>query len=183
MLMVIVSGACSLAAAQGTGAFASRGLFTASASIGPGFMLQQPRTNIYVAGDWNYFLEDRISLSGYGAWFIDQQQDNARLVQNSQLSFGPVYHWSRGRADIGLGFMPGVSFARLRSPGSAEDPAPTKAIPHVSLSGKATYYVWRYLHFFANVRYVHARFSGDPGGSYPLDEIIVTGGLGWQVRL
>lgn len=173
----------SVVCAQINEPFATRGLVSAAASIGPGFMLDQPITNIYVTGDWNIFIEDRISLRGQGSWFIDAQQDSSLLKQNSQLSFGPFYHWAKGRLDISAGLMPGVSLTQLNVPMMSETAAPLKVLPNISVSGGATYYVWKYLHFFANVRYVHAEYTGATTGSLPLDEIIVTGGLGWQVRL
>lgn len=162
--------------------FAARGLYLSTASIGPGFMLNEPLTNIYVTGDARYFLEDRITLDGSLAWFVGSQQDSSMLLQNSRLSFGPAYHWAKGRMDLGLGFLPGVSFAQVD--GEAPDAAalPLKALPHLSLNGSATYYVWKYMHFFANVRYVHAEYPTGPGGSVPLNELVVTAGLGWQVR-
>ena len=59
---------------------------------------------------------------------------------------------------------------------------PLKVLPNVSLTGGVTYYVWKYMHFFANVRYVHAEYPAGPGGAVPLDELVVTACLGWQVR-
>jgi hypothetical protein len=172
-----------IAFAQTNAPFASRGLVSAAASIGPGLMLDRPTTNIYVTGDWNLFIEDRISLRGQGSWFIDAQQDSSLLKQNSQLSFGPFYHWVKGRSDLSAGLMPGISLTQLRTPVMSESMAPLKLLPNISISGGVTYYVWKYLHFFVNVRYIHAEYVGTATGSLPLDEVVVTAGLGWQVRL
>ena len=189
----MVTRACSLiavglslvASAQHTEPFAARGLVSGSASIAPGFMRNAPLTNTYLTGDLNYFLEDRISLCGSGAWFVGGQEQGTILKQNSRLSFGPVYHWTKGGLDVGLGLMPGVSLTQLDPMyGGAEATAtPLKVLPNVSLTGGVTYYVWKYMHFFANARYAHAQYAAAPTGALSLDELVVSAGLGWQLRL
>ncbi|MFZ1686960.1 MAG: hypothetical protein WAU70_06050 [Flavobacteriales bacterium] len=172
-----------VASAQQQEPFATRGLFSASASIGPGFMVDHPLTNIYITGDADFFLEDHISLHGSASWFVGAQQDSTFLKENSRLSFGPVYHWMKGGLDLGLGFMPGVSLTQLEPAGEDGPAAPLKLLPNISLSGSATYYVWKYMHFFANVRYVHAQYAAAPMEPLSLDEFVVTAGLGWQFRM
>ena len=68
--------------------------------------------------------------------------------------------------------------------GGAEATAtPLKVLPNVSLTGGVTYCVWKYMHFFANARYVHAQYAAAPTGVLSLDELVVSAGLGWQLRL
>lgn len=175
--------ACAVANAQQAEPFVARGLVSGAASIGPGFMVDHPLTNIYVTGDANYFLEDRISLQGSAAWYVGAQQDSTFLKENSRVSFGPVYHFTKGGLDVGLGFLPGVSLTQLEPTGQDLPATPLKLLPNVSLSGSVTYYVWKYMHFFANVRYVHAQYTSAAITPLPLDELVVTAGLGWQVRM
>ncbi|MBP6390422.1 MAG: hypothetical protein KA175_08230 [Flavobacteriales bacterium] len=169
--------------AQRAEPFASRGLLTASASIGPGYMLHLPVANIYVTGDVHYFLDDHISLCGAAAWYVDAQEDDAPLKQNSRVSFGPHYHLTRGRADLALGFMPGVSLTQLEPTASETGRTPLKVLPNATFSGKATLYVWKYLHFFVNVGYSHAQYPNASEGPLALNEVLLTGGLGWQLRM
>ena len=65
---------------------------------------------------------------------------------------------------------------------AVEQNAP-QLVPSASLCAHFTWAVWDYFHFFADTRYVHARYTGSCDGALPLDEIIVGGGLGFQFRL
>lgn len=160
------------------------GLLRGSAAISPGFLLNAPVTNIYVNGKVEYFVEERISFRGEGFWYVDSQQDDSPIARNSQLAFGPFYHWVHGRLDLALGMEAGISLAQPAIPVIATyDPDLLRVLPNVAACAGLTFAVWDYFHFFLDARYVHARYTGSNAGTIPLDEVIVSGGLGWQLRL
>ena len=165
--------------------FAHRGLLSAAATIAPGWMLDQALTNIYVTGGFHLFLEDHVSLRGLAAWYIDEQQRSPLLDQNSRISFGPYYHFTFGRADVALGFEPGVSFAQLREPAGSDlsGSTPVRVVPNTALGASCTYYVWKYLHFFVEAHYLRSRYAGSSAGTLDLDELQAMAGLGWQVKV
>lgn len=155
-----------------------QGLLLGSGAISPGFMVQQPVTNIYVSGQLAYFLEEAVSIQGRGAWYADAQQEPALLRENSQLSFGPWFHTGSGRLDLHAGLEPGISFTSL-----VDARARVRVLPTIHVGAGATWYVWDHFHFFAQVRYHRARYPGLPDGALPLDELVVAGGLGFQLRV
>lgn len=169
--------------AQDSTMFRGAGLLRGSAAISPGFSLDRSMTNIYVNGKLEYFTDDRLSFRGESFWYIDSQRKPAFLAQNSQIAAGPFYHWGRGRLDAALGFEAGISFAQPRRPVAAVEYEDLRAVPSISLCAGLTYTVWDYFHFFLDARYVHARYTGSFAGTIPLDEVIISGGLGWQLRL
>jgi len=171
------------AQSQSAGPFVQRGLLSADASLGPGVMLGHSLSNSYVTGGLELFLEDRVSFRGYAAWFIDREDEAAILSQNSRLSWGPYFHLVRQNVDLALGFEPGLSLTRLAIRSDTLDTPDPKVLPNMSISGSATLYVSRHFHFFANVRYVYARYPGTPTGPIGLDELVFTGGLGWQMQI
>ncbi|HMN05216.1 MAG TPA: hypothetical protein PKD45_05775 [Flavobacteriales bacterium] len=175
--------AASAGAAQDTAYYRGAGLLRASGAISPGFMLDAPVTNIYVNGKLEYFVEDRISFRGEAFWYIDSQQATPLMEQNSQLAFGPFLHFGNGRADLATGFEAGLSLAKPAHPEGQPVTDPLRAIPSISLCAGLTYTIWDYFHFFVDARYVHARYTGAYTGTIRLDEVILGGGLGWQLRL
>lgn len=178
--------AAAAAPAQDTASWRGAGLLRASAAISPGFMLDAPATDIYLNGKLEYFLEDRLSFRGEAFWYVDSQQDPAPLAQNSQLGFGPFLHLGRGRGDLALGFEAGLSLVQPALPvaeGAATGVNPLRTVPSAALCAGFTYTIWDYFHFFLDARLVHARYTGAASGTIPLDEAIISGGLGWQLRL
>lgn len=173
----------SMATAQDTAYYRGNGLLRASGAISPGFMLDAPVTNIYVNGKLEYFIEDRISFRGEGFWYIDSQQASSVMDQNSQVNFGPFHHFGQGRADLAIGFEAGLSLAKPTTPKDQPTADPLRPVPSISLCAGLTYTIWDYFHFFVDARYVHARYTGGYTGTIPLDEVILSGGLGWQLRL
>jgi hypothetical protein len=161
------------------------GLLRSSATISPGFMLNASVTNLYVSGKLEYFIEDRISVRGSALWLARTPEQRV-VEQNDQLSFGPSYHFVKGRMDVGLGMEAGINFSRPARTivRIREGNDPMRVAPSASLCANFTWAVWDYVHFFVDARYVHARYTGSHNnGTVPLDEIIVGGGLGWQFRV
>ncbi len=183
LALLFASGIAFAALAQDAVPYTGVGLLRGSAAIAPGFLLNAPSTDIYVCGKLEYFTEDRTSFRGESFWYIDSQQEHALMEQNSQIAFGPFYHFIKDRLDVGIGFEPGVSLARPRRIDAQDEAGPLHVVPSVALCAGLTYAVWDYFHFFVDARCVHARYNGSIGGAFPLDEVIIGGGLGWQFRL
>lgn len=176
--------ACALSgAAQDTTPFIGKGLLRGSGAISPGFMMDASGTNIYLNGKLEYFAEDRLSFRGEGFWYQGSQQDDPLLARNNQITFGPFYHFVHGRLDASVGFEPGISIVQPGRPVLQETVDPLRVVPSASLCVGLTYTVWDYFHFFLDARYVHASYPGSATGTIPLDEVIVSGGLGWQFRV
>jgi hypothetical protein len=58
-----------------------------------------------------------------------------------------------------------------------------RASPAISVAAGFNYYVWRYIHFMANLKYVHAKHPTEWGTNYALDEFRISVGLGWNVNM
>ena len=156
-------------------------LVRGSIAISPGFMLQQPVTNIYLVGKLEVFADKKISLRGEGLWYLGNQQDAPLLKQNSQITFGPFVHFTHKRLDVALGIEPGVALTQPYMDSTYAEQAPLRAIPNMALCAGLTFAVWDYFQFFIDARYVHANYTGAYSSTIPLDEMIIGAGLGWQV--
>src|SRR5688500_4741322 len=86
--------------------FKTKGMLKATSTISPGFMLGQTRTNIYLAGELEYFIEEKVSVRGDGFWYLGSQQNPDLLRQNSSVYWGAAYHIKKKRTDFFVGLQP-----------------------------------------------------------------------------
>ncbi len=166
-----------------------KGLLRAQGTISPGWTIADGNTNLYLQGDMEYFLQNRISLKGDISYFLDTQGDGY-LKHNHSLFFGAQYHMPYKRFDPYIGLHPGVSLVQARNPALstpeidvAFSESVMKVSPAVSVSTGFNFYVWGYIHFMANLKYVHAKHSTEWGTNYALDESRISFGLGWNVNM
>jgi len=164
-----------------------KGLLRAQMTISPGWTIADGNTNLYLQGDMEYFLQDKISLKGDISYFLDTQ-GNGYLKHNHSLFFGAQYHFPHKRFDPYIGLHPGVSLVQAKNStfGTNENPVEysvsnLKVSPAISVATGFNYYVWRYIHFMANVKYVHAKHPTEWGTNYALDEFRISFGLGWYL--
>lgn len=157
------------------------GLLLGSASIAPGHIPAQDLSTAYVVGTLSYFVEDRISFQGRGAWYVASDEAAAVLPEHHGLSVGPLYHWGKDRLDLHTGPEAGITFTRLAAPGASDAPPRVKVLPMMAWNAGVTYYVWDHFHFFLDIRYQYANYVGSPTGSMALGEMTIAGGLGFQL--
>jgi hypothetical protein len=166
-----------------------KGLVRAQGTISPGWTIADGNTNLYLQGDLEYFLQDKVSLKGDISYFIGTV-GTKYLKHNHSLFFGAQYHFPYKRFDPYIGLHPGASLVQARNPNQGTPEIDVlyaesnmKVSPAVSVSTGFNFYVWRYIHFMANLKYVHAKHPAEWGTNYALDEIRISFGLGWNVNL
>ena len=71
--------------AQENEAFVRKGLLKATATISPSFMLNRNINNIYVSGELECFLENKVSVRGDCFWYRDSQQDIPFLKEKQYI--------------------------------------------------------------------------------------------------
>lgn len=176
--------------------FAYKHLLKASATLCPGFMLNQAQTNIYVHGHLEYFPEERVSLRGEGFWFTGAQQKPSLLKQNSTLLFGALVHAHRSRVDGFIGLQTGVALTQPNDTyydyvtvnnntytiSQAVATYRLKALPVFSPFAGVTFYPGKYVNFFLELRYTSGKYFGYRAGStLYMDELRLSAGLGFQI--
>jgi hypothetical protein len=150
ILVLLVMQTATLSAQEPEG---RSGLLLGSASIAPGFMLHRQATNIYLCGHLEYYLEERISVRGRVARYMDAQGPMPALDRNDQLAFGPRYHFGRERLDLHIGVETGLSLTRPFAAAAEPLQEPLRALPTFALGAGLTWFVWDHFHFFADMRY------------------------------
>lgn len=168
--------------AQENSSFVRKGLLKATSTISPSFMLNHNINNIYVSGELEYFLENKISVRGDCFWYRDSQQDIPILKQNSMIFFGALYHFSKRKHDLFIGIQPAAILSQPNLLDTSLMVYPMQINPGISIIAGYTFYVWDYCNLFLNARYVNAKYVGTYKGPIHLDEIIISAGLGFQLH-
>lgn len=149
-----------------------QGLLQGTASLYPARMLNHTVMNNYVGGHLNYYVDDHYSFRGDIFGYIDAQGDQKYLDRHIQLQAGLMRHFPVKRWDPFVGFQAGLSALELQS-------SPESFLqPVFGLTTGVSFSVSRYFYFYAECSYHH---MNDPVVRSPLDQLFVTGGLGFQL--
>jgi len=164
--------------------FRYKNLLKATGTISPGFMLNYNQSPIYLGGELEYFVEDKVSLRGDAFWLAGTQNTKKLLEQNSSFMFGALYHFHQNRFDCFTGLQSGINITKPTSGTNDNSQYLTKVLPVVSPIVGITYYAPKYFNFFINARYVNSRYFGyGPTTNLYLDEIRICAGLGFNLNL
>ena len=158
-----------------------RGLFRAYATLCPGRLLQHPLSHINVAAGAEYMLEDRVGIRADALWYLASQRAEPIVSENSRTLVGASFHFPHGAGDLHTDFQTGIGLCQPFSEQHDGTVQPLRVVPAVSFVVGYNHYVWRYLHFFAEARYVRSRYVVPNEGALLLDEVMIAGGLGWQL--
>lgn len=165
---------------------ARKGVLRAQGTISPAVMLQSGALNIYLHGDAEYHLSDRISVKGDIYYFLGTQGEDL-LKQHHGIFFGAQYHFPLGNFVPFVGMQPGASYVETHETVSSFDDAEqskvtsTSVAPLLSFATGFNWYIWKFIHFTGQVRYVHGNHARRTG-NLPLDELRFSIGLGWNVN-
>jgi hypothetical protein len=149
-----------------------QGLLQGTASLYPARMLNHSMMNNYVGGHLNYYVDDHYSFRGDVFVYIDAQGDQKYLNRQIQLQAGFMRHFPVKRWDPFVGLQAGLSALELQS-------SPDHFLqPVLGLTTGVSFMVSGYFYFYAECSYQH---MNDPVVRSPLDQLFVTGGLGFQL--
>lgn len=161
----------------------------ASATIAPSWMLNRGESNYYIMGYGEYHLSESLSLRSDNFFFVDSDAEIAFFQSAFRSYFGVFVHDQKGNWDRYFGLQPGLALLK-KDPYSDGiqtiaplEPLPLCVAPSFSLSVGTSFYVWKYFNFFANLSYVNSTMGGLPGGPLRADELILSAGLSFQVKV
>lgn len=181
---------CPALAQKDTSQYIHKHLLRAQSTISPGFLLQPRANNIYIHGNLEYYLDEKISLRGDGFYFVSAVSSLEYFKMNHSLFSGASYHFkTKSHFDPYLGIQPGLAITQ-----AIYNPCPEGAVcilpviaqeqPSVNplLSGVIgfNYYAQRIFHIFGEARYVHGN-NLSPQGSMKLNEVRFSFGLGFNI--
>lgn len=165
------------------------GLLKASGTIGASDVLSNIDKNYYLTGFTEYFTTNKVSVRGDVFFMIPIS--NAQIVVGDEplmrggmrTFFGAFYHFTKGNLDCNFGFQPGLSVLDVRNVTPLNESGYSRITsPGFNLQTGVTFYVWKYFHFYAQLNYVKSNLFGADKFAHNADELIFSGGLGFQIQ-
>lgn len=165
-----------------------KGLIRASSSFGTGFMTKNDLKNVYITGDLEYYLNNRISVRGETYAFLNSLDNpTSPLLQNHQLFSGASYHFRPDKSlDFYVGLQPGIAYSQTSMLQlEPTDPAKSDATLNPLVSGITgiNYFATRIFHLFINARYVSGKHLSNAPEPMSLNEFRIQFGLGINFRV
>lgn len=162
-----------------------KGNLRTQGNLAGGYLFAQKSAGAYLAGDFDLFIDERVSITGAG-WYGFKTGDNrSGLLRNHALFSGFNYHpVKKGRWDPFIGISPGMGIAEIKfMDGEGVAQTTVGVAPLISGEAGCNYYVGSIFNLFVKFRAVTGQARGDAPAPVRLDEIKVSAGLGWNFRL
>lgn len=163
-----------------------KGCFRGQGNLAAGYLFQQRQVGAYITGDMDLFFDNRVSMTG-SAWysFAVTRKGEAGIRANHAIFGGINYHFTKkGRFDPYIGLTPGVSLVSVAyRDGETMRTSSISPVPVISASLGMNYYIGSIFHFFAKVQGVSGQTLGNVHVTTRLEEIKITAGLGWNIRV
>lgn len=169
-----------------------QGILRAQGTLCAGFNPAFKSTNIYLHGDLEYYLNNKISIRGDVFYFLNSKTANDPIepfAYKHELFSGVNYHFTSGKLDLFAGLQPGLIFAKRQYLQFQDSISPIMPLPDPQKSlGVATsvvaglnYYASRFFHLFIQTRYQYGWLS-DNYTMASTSEFKISFGLGFYLR-
>lgn len=163
-----------------------KGCVRTQGNLAAGYIFPQKQVAAYLTGDMDLFVDNRVSVNGqiWGS-FATTAANKPGILANHSVFWGMNYHLlPKGKFDPYLGLTTGVGLVRVKYvDGEDVRKSVFDAVPLLSTQIGVNYYVGWIFHFFAKVQGVSGVFFRDVPRSSRLEELKITAGLGWNMRL
>ena len=152
----------------------------AMGTLAPGFFTSGASA-VYFAGEFDYYLNERISVNGEGHYFLSDVHGNPQIINYHSLLAGVNYHLTENSPfDPFVGMQPGLGLVEgVRLIGTSS--SRFEAVPLLSFCAGTNYYVGSIFHFFVKVRYLQGQSLSATDYKVPLGEFRLIAGLGFNV--
>ena len=183
MLALVLMGIA--AQAQDNNTFVKKYLLRTQGNLSVGYMVKQKTVPAYIGGDFDYFIDERVSWYGEGSFFVTGTSDEVgyKIKHNHAILTGVNIHLTKEkRFDPYIGINPGIMISQFGSTDMIIGPQYTKVgvSPVFSAAVGINYYVGSIFNFFVRARYIQGQFFANSMERIPLSEFRFSAGLGWN---
>jgi hypothetical protein len=180
------------AQAQDDKPFVKKYLLRTQGNLSVGFMTKQKTVPAYIGGDFDFFVDERVSFYGEGSFFVTSTSDEVgyKMKHNHAILSGFNIHLtSQKRFDPYIGINPGIMISQFGPTSDVNiglyNPPFTQntkvgVSPLFTTAIGFNYYVGSIFNFFARIRYIQGQFFGNSMERIPLSEFRFSAGLGWN---
>ena len=158
------------------------GLLSSSLTISPTFMLNRDESSYYLTGFLEGKLDNHLSFRGETHYHVGGSERIPYFKLASRTHFGIQYHLNKGNLDGYIGLMPGFMITQVNNDFNSLGENPVHVVPSFSTNIGVSYYVWKVVHFFANVTYVHSTVNEVRDVNSRADELMISAGLGFNIN-
>lgn len=138
-----------------------KGLLRTQLTFSPTYLFAQNQTDFYLYGNLEFYIEDKVSLSG-DAYYSFFETINNTLDFNHNLFFGVNTHIiNKNNHNFYVGFQPGIAITRLNAEENNLSTSKTGANPVFSAVVGYNYYIHKFFHFFVHSRIVYGEHGYD----------------------
>lgn len=164
--------------------FRSQGILIPTGTISPGFMINAPKTNLYVHGFAEFYWDDRVSYRGDVFWHVGTQEKRDLLAHNHGLYYGFSVHQCFNRLNLYAGLQPGFSLSQeYNYSGEDRFKGVMQVLPSASALLGMRYFIGKNFNYFAEGRYIYSSLPSEFQGHLSLQEIRISVGLAFNFRL
>ena len=181
-------------AQQESGQYIHKHLVRTDASIISGYMFKGNIKNVYINGNLDYYLDNKISIRGDVNWMVGSSstsENSIGLKDNHSVMLGVAYHFhTNGHLDPYFILQPGLAYTSSYQ-WKGDVPFPETNVYKVNYKGLVSplgsaglgfnYYFQRFAHLFLETRYVHGNHLSEAPKPISLQELRITFGLGFNL--
>jgi hypothetical protein len=159
------------------------GMLRAQANISGGYLFAAKKYAPYISANADYYINENFSITGE-AWFSFDiiGMDQLGLRKNFSTFLGLNYHpvkYSRWDPYIGFGAGAGLITVNHFQDTLIRE-SPIQFTPLVGVTAGVNYYVGSIFHFFLQCKFVAGGANSSLYGRTYLEELKISGGLGWN---
>lgn len=162
-----------------------KGMARGQGNVAAGYFLSRREFSGYVTGDAEYFIDNRAGFSGELWYNLPFRAATRGFWKHHSIYAGMNWHFLKPQKfDPFIGLSPGISMANEKFQDALGIIRSTdyKIIPDISITIGCNYYIGSIFHFYLRLKYVYSDFTG-VYESTRLDELKITAGLGWNLRI
>lgn len=159
-----------------------KGALRSSGAISPGLMKNGDGVNIYLHGNFDFFLSEHFSLRGDGFYYLTTTGGFNTFKHHHQVFSGFSFHGKPTGFSPYAGMLMGVSLTELNNPGYVYNPDVLGVCPVVSPHVGFNFYGEKYFHIFGEARYLIGQHFPEHQSPFSLNELRFSFGLGWNIN-
>lgn len=158
------------------------GMLKFNLGLGQSYMLQNDGKPLFLDGYLEYFPENRISIKGSCNQVLAERNDVLTFKNYTGILFGAYYHFGQGMSDFAFGVQPGVVFIQPAQEFLATEFSKDIS-PSLTISTLYTLHFNKHFNFYLSASYNRIFYRGAENGSIDFSNIMLSGGLAYQLRL
>ncbi len=174
-IAVFICISCIICAQVNDEIFVRKGTIKAMATIAPSKIFSKQNSPFYLHGNLEYYVDEKVSVSGDGFYFLGDMSDNHIFQYHHQLFFGANYHLINHNNALYIGLQPGVSITEIKSFSNK-----IAVNPLASINLGYNFYVNKFFYFFIQIKSMY----GENIMLVPLNisDIRMSAGLGFHLQ-